>query len=142
MRKSHVLFAVMLSIAVLSLCGGSFAEDRNFPPPPGGGASGICTDGASLYVLRGPAIYKYSLSDMSQQAYAALPVPEPPADAPVLDSESGLPWPPPGPGPAGICTDGVSLYVSIGGSILQYSLSTLTLQTTTELPAPELSQTE
>ena len=142
MRKSHASRIVVLSLVLLFVCSGSFAQDMKFPPPPGGGHSGICTDGTYLYVIHGPGIFKYSLSDMTQQAYVALPIPEAPADVSMPDNESGLPGPPPGPGPAGICTDGVNLYVLLGGSILQYSLSTLTLQNTTDLPLPELPQSE
>lgn len=76
MRKSHASRIVVLSLVLLFVCSGSFAQDMKFPPPPGGGHSGICTDGVNLYVLLGGSILQYSLSTLTLQNTTDLPLPE------------------------------------------------------------------
>jgi hypothetical protein len=50
---------------------------------------------------------------------------------------SHLPWRPPGPPPAAMCTDGQNLFVQHGPFIYQFSTTDLILKKKYELPRPE-----
>lgn len=58
-----------------ALRGQAGTENRTQPPPPRAG-SGLCTDGTYLFMLRGPEIQQYSVSDMTLVNSVQLPSPE------------------------------------------------------------------
>lgn len=142
-----VLMALGISVVLGLFAGIGFAADSNSasPPPPPMmiGASGICADGAHLYVLAHHRIMQYKLADMSLAATVELPKPSsPPADHPAPPSgdkaASGKTPPPPMCGmPGGMCLSNGFLYVLDGPVVLQYKAPALTLESTVELPRPE-----
>lgn len=105
------------------------------PPPHGAGPGAVCTDGASLYVLRGSVLLQYTLPGLTLANTVELPQPEL-TTTDAATSTATLPPPPHGAAPSSICINGSSLYVLQGHLMLQYDLSTLTLVTTVELPRP------
>ena len=113
--------------------------------PPCPMPSGTCTDGQYLYVLQGPVIHQYELSDLTLKNTVELPRPQPQEDM-SLKSQGGYAFgrgrksrcnrPP----RAQACTDGQNLYVVAGPLIFQYTLPDLTLSKTVELSKPDLPE--
>jgi hypothetical protein len=142
--NTRKVFAGIVGYALIVLlgvaAGAAFASQESgaLPPPPMfhmHGSSGISADQQYLYVMAAGKIMEYSLTDMTLIKSVELPDPGPPPE----ETESGMrpPHPPMG-GPHGLCTMESNLYVLAGHAIHRYSIPDLTLQSTTELPAPEL----
>jgi hypothetical protein len=107
--------------------------------PPMMGPSGISADKQNLYVLAGPKIMQFSLDNMKLLKTVDLPKPTPPKD------KAAMPFPPPFPPrgvPQGLCAGDGSLCVLAGPMIYRFKTPDLSLVSSTELPKPEMPQTE
>ncbi len=60
----------------LAVLRGQGDTDTQTQPPPPRGGSGLCTDGTYLFMLRGPAIYQYTVEAMTLVNSVELPKPE------------------------------------------------------------------
>lgn len=150
MRKTLIL--VILS---LTLCSFGMPRAACAQVTTGGSAggffvcrfapSGISGDAQYLYVMAGGKLLEYQLSDMTLLLSVDLPDPGSPpqgvAPPPSASGSGQLPPPPPPPLPQGLWAGNGSLYVLRGPFVYVYSVPSLALQSSVQLPKPALPQT-
>ena len=132
MKKNHRL-RVGIILLILTLCGSMvFAQVQGksaqpMPPPPVQSLANI----GYLYVLIGPSVHQYKLSDLTLQKTVTLPASEDSSQANAADQK------PPRPPAASMIIEDENLYLVNFGHIYQYSLPDLTLEQIHALPTPE-----
>jgi len=143
MKMSKMLLGVMMVLVLGSASGSVFADQsQSMPPPPPMhpmmGPAGVCADQQHLYAIAAGKIMEYEITDMILQKTVDLPKPALPSGPPPEGMHPGQFPPPPIPEPHGVWTGDGFLYIMAGPVIYRYSTPDLTLQTTIELPKPEL----
>lgn len=145
MRMRKILTGAALILTLSSVAGVAFAHHRaGVKPPPelfNMLLSGICADQQHLYVMAGGKIMQYGLSDMTLLKTVALPDPPAPPSPPSSEADLKKLPPPPMAMPHGLWVGDSFLYVLAGPVVYRYSTLDMSLQTTVELPQPELPET-
>ncbi|MFP5212402.1 MAG: hypothetical protein ACLGPL_03385 [Acidobacteriota bacterium] len=137
-----LVFAIISFLALSSSIWAAFGDqlEAGFGPPPmraSMGFANIGSDQSYLYVMAGPKLMQYGLSDLKLVKAVELPelrLPEPP---PAQRGADSMCPPPPMP-PRGLWVGESFLYVMDGPMIYQYSIPDMALQTSAELPKPEI----
>jgi hypothetical protein len=131
--NKNLWLKLFMAVLILTLCSSTvLAQDQPkgpppFPPPP---AQCLAYEGY-LYVLVGPSVLQYQVTDMSLKTTVTLPAPE---DSWQVSSSSQKP---PRPPMLSMVIDDGHLYLVTPGYVFQYSLPGLALENQKALPKPE-----
>lgn len=136
MSAGGVILVLMLTAAA-ALAGSSEGMNAGYGMPPMMGPGGIASDKQYVYVLAGPKIMQFNLEDLSLLKTVDLPKPTPPKE----EAAMSCPLPPPGGGPHGLCAGDGVLYVLVGPMIYRFRTPDLALETSAQLPKPEMPKT-
>jgi hypothetical protein len=131
--NKNLLSKVTLTVLILTLCASTvIAQDQTKGPPPipPPRAQSLVENGY-LYVLIGPSVLQYRVTDMNLITTVTLPAPE---DANQVSSSIKRP---PMPPMLSMVADGTYLYLVSPGYVFQYSLPDLSLVNQKVLPRPE-----
>jgi hypothetical protein len=144
MNKHKILVGLAITLFLVATTGVVLAQQFERMQPPSAmqrqqAATGLCGDQQHLYVMAGGKIMRYGIADLKLQKTIDLPAL--PAGGPPMGSESGQMSPsgPPMPMPHGLWAGNGFLYVLAGPVIHQYRTPDLTLQTSVNIPKPEMS---
>jgi hypothetical protein len=143
-KISQILLSFVLALVLILTSVLAFAGPPEGMFPPHGlqhrlGPASVVADQEYLYVVAGPKIMQYSLTDLKLVKTVDLPKPALPKE------QEARPFPPPHPpmgGPPGLWAGEGSLYVLAGPMLYRFSTPDLTLKTTAELPKPEPPKAE
>jgi hypothetical protein len=152
MKKNLVLLVgvFLMGIMFLGLTTGlpAVSHAGDTPQTPGPfpmfGMAGICADQQYLYAVAGGKVLQYTLTSMSLVKTADLPEPLPPPSVSATGMDAGAcqsgncPPPPHFARSQWLLVTGGYLYVMMGPMIHQYRTADLVLQSSVELPKPEL----
>jgi hypothetical protein len=128
----HLCAKTLLAVLILALCSSTaFAQTQGKGPPPFPRPPvQSLLNGGYLYVLMGPSLLKYEVTDLNLTKSTTLSPPEDSAQATSTAQR------PPMPPPLTMLTDGESLYLVAPGYLFKYSFD-LELLVKQAMPKPD-----